>query len=462
MEARGGEARSTGARAGSNSRTEQLQSAYQALKEGPGIQQEQLLQVANVWRTLQGVSLWDASKIQRLVSKMSLGADGCISENEFVLFFDKMLPNAQDDFNQIVAGFMDLAQELAPEERRAVSEEEDDDKPEKMEAGTDFWGLGPERGVVGDYAEPISSRLEAVAECIREADFLLIAAGAGFSAPSGLPVYKDVADLPCYKERGLEYSDLARPSGRMSEPDIWYGFMGWCFNEYRKTAPHPGYQLLKKWCHSREGYVYTSNVDGHFRCSGFEQVCEIHGCMERWLCVRCGEVYALGPDAQFTIDPSTRLAVDGPNSTLPGQTNHPRCVACNETLRPDVVLFTDEEIKPFMGSHDWAASEYQAWEAAMEEAVVSQGKRMAVLELGCGIRVPSVRVECEEVIQDTLRQLSESDRNRVSFIRVNPDFPLALCKDPEDLPIPVQPFRMDALSFLSQVDSILETRCGNG
>eukprot|EP00658_Telonema_sp_P-2_P078166 TRINITY_DN7256_c0_g1_i3.p1 TRINITY_DN7256_c0_g1~~TRINITY_DN7256_c0_g1_i3.p1 ORF type:complete len:395 (+),score=124.02 TRINITY_DN7256_c0_g1_i3:414-1598(+) len=132
MEARGGEARSTGARAGSNSRTEQLQSAYQALKEGPGIQQEQLLQVANVWRTLQGVSLWDASKIQRLVSKMSLGADGCISENEFVLFFDKMLPNAQDDFNQIVAGFMDLAQELAPEERRAVSEEEDDDKPEKM------------------------------------------------------------------------------------------------------------------------------------------------------------------------------------------------------------------------------------------------------------------------------------------------------------------------------------------
>ena len=39
-----------------------------------------------------------------------------------------------------------------------------------------------------------------------DADFLLITAGAGFSADSGLPVYKDIADLPAYHRRKLDYA----------------------------------------------------------------------------------------------------------------------------------------------------------------------------------------------------------------------------------------------------------------
>jgi len=34
------------------------------------------------------------------------------------------------------------------------------------------------------------------ARLVLSADFLLVAAGAGFSADSGLKVYKDIADVP--------------------------------------------------------------------------------------------------------------------------------------------------------------------------------------------------------------------------------------------------------------------------
>ena len=50
------------------------------------------------------------------------------------------------------------------------------------------------------------------------------------------------------------------------EPEVGYGFWGSCFNLYRETAPHRGYSILKGWCDSKKSwYVYTSNVDGHFR-----------------------------------------------------------------------------------------------------------------------------------------------------------------------------------------------------
>jgi len=90
----------------------------------------------------------------------------------------------------------------------------------------DFWGLGCDKGVSGDAAEPTPLKLRAAADAIAAADFLLIAAGAGFSAQSGLRVYKDLADVLAYKDRGLDYADLAQPHWRHSEPGVFFGFMG--------------------------------------------------------------------------------------------------------------------------------------------------------------------------------------------------------------------------------------------
>ena len=58
-----------------------------------------------------------------------------------------------------------------------------------------------------------------------------------------------------------------------------------------------------------------------------------------------------------------------------------------------------------------ASSRYQAWEDAMEASIAKdQSLRLVVLELGCGLRVPSVRLETESVLRDALQRVSAPTR----------------------------------------------------
>jgi hypothetical protein len=88
-------------------------------------------------------------------------------------------------------------------------------------------------------------------------------------------------------------------------PLTFYGFWGYSHNTYASNEPHEGYHILKKWCCGKKSklkeapsstpsssattshgffdfspyFVYTSNVDGHFKRIGFEpeNVLELHG-----------------------------------------------------------------------------------------------------------------------------------------------------------------------------------------
>ena len=71
------------------------------------------------------------------------------------------------------------------------------------------------------------------------ADYVIIAAGAGFSADSGLPVYKDIADVDAYKRMNVTYADLCTPDWLQRDSEIFFGFwysfslLYW----YRSTHP---------------------------------------------------------------------------------------------------------------------------------------------------------------------------------------------------------------------------------
>jgi NAD-dependent SIR2 family protein deacetylase len=107
---------------------------------------------------------------------------------------------------------------------------------------------------------------------------LLIAAGAGFSADSGLPVYDSIAADPIYASAGVTYSDLCDPLMMVENPELFFGFWGMCCNTYRSAALHSGYTLLNRWAEEAQlrlpanapvqpCWVYTSNVDGNSRLS---------------------------------------------------------------------------------------------------------------------------------------------------------------------------------------------------
>lgn len=95
------------------------------------------------------------------------------------------------------------------------------------------------------------------ANAIAEADVLLFCTGAGWSADSGLAVYNDIAKIAGYARRDLDYGDICLPNWLYKDPDLFYGFWGMCFNNYRKAQPHEGYGLVRRW---KEEYFSSSEV----------------------------------------------------------------------------------------------------------------------------------------------------------------------------------------------------------
>ncbi|CAJ1359581.1 unnamed protein product, partial [Effrenium voratum] len=152
----------------------------------------------------------------------------------------------------------------------------------------------------------------AVADALKRADVLLLCCGAGFSADSGLATYEEIANIKPYQDLGYEYHDICRPEWLTHDPEIFYGFWGTCFNDYRETQPHEGYNIIRQWRDTRFGannrcsrairmaleqdtaelgrepepyevkghagafFVYTSNVDAH--AYDFFEPCEVREC----------------------------------------------------------------------------------------------------------------------------------------------------------------------------------------
>jgi|GEM_PF-6417111 NAD-dependent SIR2 family protein deacetylase len=140
--------------------------------------------------------------------------------------------------------------------------------------------------------------IERAAKIIRDADALLITAGAGMGVDSGLPDFRGNEGFwnayPPYRKLGKSFVEMANPAGFSSDPAFAWRFYGHRLNLYRKTEPHHGLQILRKWCDTCAvgSFVMTSNVDGHFQKAGFakDRIYEVHGSIHHLQCsAPCGE-----------------------------------------------------------------------------------------------------------------------------------------------------------------------------
>ena len=195
---------------------------------------------------------------------------------------------------------------------------------------------------------------ERAAKAVADADILLVVTGAGFSADSGLAVYNDVAGVEAYQLRMLEYGDICQPRHLDDDPELFYGFWGQCFNDYRNTKPHEGYDILARWRKDKiqskisktiqdkvrhkatirstfeeietvkltpyevedvaagSFFSFTSNADGHFYdYFPAQEIHDCHGNVELWQCSDrdCESGIWRAPlDQAFIVDKETMLA----------------------------------------------------------------------------------------------------------------------------------------------------------
>jgi NAD-dependent SIR2 family protein deacetylase len=199
-------------------------------------------------------------------------------------------------------------------------------------------------------AVPIEFRpdagIDALADLVADGDVVVLS-GAGMSTDSGIPDYRG-ATGSLRRHTPMTYQTFTHdPRGRHR---YWArSFVGW--RQIRRARPNDGHRAVGELqTAGLVGGVITQNVDGLHQAAGARDVVELHGGLDRTVCLNCGDVAgraelderlrAANPDFGPRTD---EINPDGdaelPDEVLDGFVMV-GCLACGEgPLKPDVVFF---------------------------------------------------------------------------------------------------------------------------
>lgn len=165
---------------------------------------------------------------------------------------------------------------------------------------------------------PASLPSELVAR-LGQARHVAVLTGAGVSAESGVPTFRDAQTGLWARYRA---EDLATPEAFARNPELVWSWYRMRAELVRQAVPNPAHVALAR----LEALVprltlLTQNVDGLHGRAGSRTIVELHGNILR---ARCTEDGALVPYEQL------------------GGDTVPRCADCGALLRPDVVWFGEQ------------------------------------------------------------------------------------------------------------------------
>ncbi|WP_368496125.1 Sir2 family NAD-dependent protein deacetylase [Herbiconiux sp. A18JL235] len=167
--------------------------------------------------------------------------------------------------------------------------------------------------------------------------------GAGVSTDSGIPDYRGEG-APVRNPMTFDQF-LSSESFRKR---YWAGsHLGWrMFDAARPNTTHLLIAELE--AAGVVNGVITQNVDGLHTRAGTRHLVDLHGSMDRVVCLRCGQSYARAGIAQAITDANpgvtepalVRMAPDGDAAVAEYESFVvPSCTVCGGVLKPDVVFF---------------------------------------------------------------------------------------------------------------------------
>ena len=239
----------------------------------------------------------------------------------------------------------------------------------------------------------IDATISEAASVIRQADGILIGAGAGMGVDSGLPDFRGPEGFwrayPAF--RGRRFEEMSNPRWFDADPRLAWGFFGHRLNLYRNATPHEGFSILRHWGGSKPlgSFVVTSNVDGQFLKAGFPEnrILEVHGSIHHLQCTV--------PCQQWEIWPEPGLEIEVDPETVRTDSFLPTCPHCGCLARPNILMFMDSHWVPRRTARQM--DQYNRWRQSV-------GKRtVAVIELGAGTAIPTIRRKCEAMSDRVIR-----------------------------------------------------------
>lgn len=245
----------------------------------------------------------------------------------------------------------------------------------------------------------LDDRFEKAAAAVKNAQAMIVTAGAGMGVDSGLPDFRGNQGFwnayPMYERLGYSFIDAANPANFEGDPAFGWGFYGHRTNLYRETVPHRGFQMLQDWAaqYGQDSFAVTSNVDGQFQKAGYreDQVLEVHGSIHHLQCLTpcCNDIW----------DNEETIPVDFDSM----RAEHiPACRHCHSAARPNILMF---------GDYSWLPNRTHGQEMRFDHFLAQhRDAPMVIIEMGAGTAIPTIRYMSERLGQ----------RRDATVVRINP------------------------------------------
>lgn len=184
--------------------------------------------------------------------------------------------------------------------------------------------------MVAELSTELVAQVEQAAQLLRSAKRVCILTGAGISAESGIPTFRD-------KQTGLwenfRAEDLASPSAFARDPKLVWSWYQWRRQLVQDKAPNPAHIALAQWqqAQSHQLTLITQNVDDLHEQAGSEAI-HLHGHLWRNRCNHCDRVYQ-ETLADTKEDNDVMMKINSFSDELIA------CPQCGGYIRPDIVWF---------------------------------------------------------------------------------------------------------------------------
>ena len=275
--------------------------------------------------------------------------------------------------------------------------------------------------------EEYNSRIIQAKQAIKQADYIIIGAGAGLSTAAGL-LYSGEKFKKDFKEfiEKYHFEDLYSASfyNFKTQEEKWAFFAKMIkLNRYNET-PLKLYQELYEIVKNKEYFVLSTNVDGQFYNSGFDRkkVFEIQGDYSYLQCENAchNKLYNNKELVEKWIHNTKNCKI--PSNLIM------KCPVCGGNM--DMNLRKDEN---FVQDEHW----YEMSQRYDEFLNKIQNKNVVLLEIGVGFNTPGI-------IRFPFEQMT-ANNVKTTLIRINKEYPL-----------PMLEIRNRTISFDEDTNKIIE------
>ncbi|MFF7710905.1 NAD-dependent protein deacylase [Pseudomonas sp. NPDC007930] len=178
--------------------------------------------------------------------------------------------------------------------------------------------------------------LTPIVTALRQAQHVVVFTGAGASAESGIPTFRDALSGLWAR---FDATKLATAEAFRADPSLCWGWYEWRRRKVLQAQPNAAHQAIAQLArHVPRLTVITQNVDDLHERAGSAGVIHLHGSLHAPRCLDCGQPYRAAL-------PSAALAEGG------CRIEPPRCAACQGYVRPGVVWFGEP-----LPEAQWAAA----------------------------------------------------------------------------------------------------------